>query len=265
MAFYKSSASLLAITVVSACGGASNTVLPVFAGPDLITTADYVGKTFPLRFVGANASTAELHRGTGTITVVGPSALQITIDGVSGDLIEFGSGSFGGSVFDGELEEYADELISIQVSGTSDEYLTFLGFETDPSVMPASDSALFLGNGTSTIYISNGALIDTLDGSVVLNVDFGTGNVTGDLFSTVSAVFELRNGMVSGNGFSGEVQVLFSNGSGGFDETPTSNSDVDGVFFGNDASLVAGTFEATYEDGLTYSAVGAFASELVPP
>ena len=128
------------------------------------------------------------------------------------------------------------------------------GQRTAPGSMPGSGSATYSGNAFALAWSPSPASAGAVDtpsysGTLHLTTDFEAGSITGridnlgqretnaDPFMPMSGQFDIGNGMIQSNGFSGDLSGLGYTGT------------VEGGFFGPAASEVGGVLEATHSDG----------------
>lgn len=263
---------------------------PVFADGTIIADSDFRSETFPFYFVEGftEGGTPILRRGAGTATV--------SSDG-NGLVLAIGDGEFieldrvSGSFFDtaSGIDFLVEDLgVSRTVSlddpallGDADIVGTF-GFQTPSGFMPSGTTATYDFGGFSRVLLNETgddflAVLDDADG-VDLFADFRNGEISGTLFNAsgfvdvdgdnfrddnLSLFIALENGRISGGTFSGTLSgdaVAFIDDSTFFDLNPTFTSTrADGVFFGNGASRIGGTFEGNYRSaGPDGSFVGYF-------
>ena len=147
---------------------------------------------------------------------------------------------------------YPDDVDESPVFGTFG-YVVF-GQRTAPESMPGSGSATYSGDAYANAWSPSPASARAGDtpsynGTLHLTTDFEAGSVAGridslerqetnaDPYMPMSGQFEIDNGMIQSNGFSGDLSGL------GYDGT------VEGGFFGPAASEVGGVLEATHSNG----------------
>ncbi len=247
---------------LSACTSAV-LIDPIFAGGGIITPEDYVGKTFPLRYIGVDESTLELKRGTGTVRFISETELAVSFDGISETVIEVDPNEFMGPTLLVDSEIYSPELSTATAVNATSTYGGFLGFETAMADVPTSSLFYYDSDDGATMIVTNGLETLFVDGGVYLDVDFASGDVTGELFTQIEDNFSasIVGGKISGNGITGGVQI---NDGGAF--PTTTNDEASGVFFGNDASALAGTFEGTVAtEAGPYDFVGGFIGDKTIP
>lgn len=248
--------TVLLLTTLAACASVENGAHPPVAGRDPITEADFIGKTFPLRFVGIDDTTAKLTRGTGSARYVSASEIAISIDGTSETVYRIFPGEYAGAKMNVDTGTLSPALKEVFATESGSFYAGFLGFETASRDVPGSGTATYSSPAGSVLLESDGVFTNESIGATTLFVNFGTTAVTGDLYYQDSTGFaaELLGGKVSGNGITGGVRIY-----DGARYVTTTNDDASGTFYGNDAGDLAGTFSGTYDDrGVPVDFVGTF-------
>ena len=126
-----------------------------------------------------------------------------------------------------------------------------IGWETPLSGMPTTGSATFAGDSYAVLNVDGSpSTLDPLRSRFEITVDFGSGDVTGEVFrlGTLGGV-SIVDGRVVANGFQGQLEATgtaFSSAQGR----------VDGIFYGTVANEAAGTYEGTFANS---SGTGTFA------
>ncbi len=164
-----------------------------------------------------------------------------------------------------------ETVFAVNASGLSEG----LGFQTSGVAGFASATSAFVGKSGAT-YDTNGlgsiavvfdgdAEVYTEIGTSRLEVDFLTGDVVGEVYKSGSIggnydlVVVLQNGRLDGSRFDGDLGVEWTVGGTSLNTT-VSDADVTGMFFGNEAEVAAGTYEADFSrsDGRQGGLVGYF-------
>jgi len=230
--------------VLSACGGGTLGPNSIFIGSSPITEADYVGKTFPARYVGRNDA-GDLFRGAGTVRYISSTEIEVKVEGIDEILIEDSPGMFLGATIYAETSLQSPELVTaFATDEVTVEYFGFLGFETTSAGLPTENLYYYDDIDGSVLLLSNGVDSGSDFGGTFLDVDFDTGIVTGLLHSSDNAEVSIVGGAISGNGISGGAELeTFSIDFPVISETV--DSDTSGTFFGPDATALAGTYEGT--------------------
>ena len=223
----------LSALALSACGGSNVAgIASIFASEAIISEADYLGQTFPVRYIGVDEGTSELKRGTETVRFISASELAVSIDGINETIIEIDPVEYAGPSLLAFEEIYAPELTTFSGGTETALYGGFLGFETATADIPTSDAFWYDSFDGSSMIFTNGDGYSLDEGGVYLTVNFGSGAVTGDLFFFADGdgpgdVFAaiITDGQISGNGITGGVQIE------DFGVFPTTtNDDLSGVF-----------------------------------
>ncbi|MEL7105290.1 MAG: hypothetical protein AAGM21_05175 [Pseudomonadota bacterium] len=272
----RSVCALAAAASLAACGSEGTLLVqPVeFTGP--VTSADYIGKTFPVFFLLGESGdpSARTFAGEGTITYNSADTLTLRLPGASAvTLTRSGSSALGTSysgLTDGSdpVEVLVSDFASTEafrLISTADPDLTVLGgfgFETAADDRPASGTystagAVFLtaenvsaflpaaGSGTLTADFVNGDISGTLLDADPVAVALAGDNLTPD---DLAMTFFLENGVITQAGFRGGVGVSAElNVDGGPPVvlgTTVTGDGAEGAFYGDAAEVVAGTFEA---------------------
>lgn len=246
----------LMLTSLVACGSGDTGLRSPVAGRDPINEADYIGKTFPVRFIGIEDGTANLKRGTGSARYVSANEIAVSIDGKTESVFRILPGEYAGPTLNFDTSALSPALKDVFAGDRDSAYAGFLGFETASGDIPRSGTAVYSNPKGAILFESDGLFTNESIGSTSLVVNFGTTAVTGDLYFQESTGFaaELVGGKISGNGISGGVQIY-----DGTRYVTTDNDRADGRFYGNDAGDIAGTFEGTYDDrGVPVDFVGTF-------
>ena len=263
MNFRKSFVVGLGCVALMGCSGGAVVETSIFAGDQEIVPGDFIGKTFPVRYIGAREGAGvELLRGTGSITVVADDIVELTVGGRTYTLTynalddEYQSGP---DVSADITQEYP-EIVTGFAEDVDSLYAGVYGFETSTADMPTSDVFVYADPTGSSLIATNGIGLEIFEGAVSLFVSFGSGVVTGDVFDDGGFAISVQNGMISGNGFSGTLSATGESGA-----VALASSDVDGTFFGNEADRLFGSYEGTFADpeeveGIT-SFVGGFLTE----
>lgn len=249
-------AATLVVATLSACGSTEVRTGSPIAGRDPITEADYIGKTFPLRFIGIDDGTARLKRGTGSARYISANEIAVSIDGKSETVFRIVAGEYAGPTLNFDTSALSPALKDVFAAYSRAGYAGFLGFETARGDIPQRGTVTYSNPRGSILLESDGVFTNESIGSTALVVNFGTTSVTGDLYFQDSTGFaaEIVGGKVSGNGITGGVQIY-----DGTRFVTTTGDDTSGKFYGNDAGDLAGTFEGTYDDrGVPVDFVGTF-------
>lgn len=227
------------------CSSGAVVETTIFAGSEPIEAGDYIGKTFPLRYIGVReGSGVELLRGSGSIRLVDEDVIEVSVGGRSYTLTYDGvEDAYLSSDALAEILNEFPELATGYLIDLDSEYVGGFGFQTALGDMPSSDVVSYYDPDGSTMILSDGFDILTLQGETDLLVFFGTGDVIGNVFANEGVEVEITNGKISGNGFSGGL--LMTSGSG---DIPLANTDVDGWFYGSGVESVFGTFEGDFVD-----------------
>ena len=266
---------------------------PVFADGKPITSVRFNGQSFPLYFVEgfSNGVATELRRGSGiAIVSVDGDGLTLRVDDSAVvDLERIGTTSGFETRSLPSIFFVVDDLDVMRTVSAEDPSLTGssalvggFGFQTPADLMPDRGSASYSTDGFGRIILSgtgdNAITALDSDAGVSINVNFANGAIEGDLFNgggfadvdgdgfaddALLVVISLDDARVSGGTFDGELRgdaVAFIDDVDFVNLNPTfSNTDVDGVFFGNDADRIAGTYEGDYRsDGPGGSFAGYF-------
>lgn len=262
---------------LAGCGGGETIIVQPqeFTGP--VSAVDYVGRTFPVFFlIGESGDpSARTFAGEGSITYNSATSLVLRLPGASAVTLTRSGSSALGTTYSGLTDgmEPVEVLISdfssteaFRLLSTADPDLTVLGgfgFETAVADRPASGTyntagAVFLtadnvgaflpaaGSGSLTADFTNGNISGTLLDADPVAVALAGDNLTPD---DLAMTFFLENGVINSNGFRGDVGVsaeLVVDGSGApvvLGTTVTGDS-AEGSFYGDEAEVVAGTFDA---------------------
>ncbi|MEO1238523.1 MAG: hypothetical protein AAFW64_02475 [Pseudomonadota bacterium] len=262
---------------LTACGSGETLVVQPqeFTGP--VTASDYVGRTFPVFvLIGESGDpSAETFARQGSITYVSANTVTLRLPGASPVTLTRNGSSLLGVSYSGLTNgrDPVEVLISgfssteaarlVSVADTELSVLGAFGFETAVEDRPASGTystagAVFLtaqnvgaflpteGSGTLVADFTNGDISGTLLDATPVAVALAGDNLTPD---DLAMTFFLENGVITPDGFGGDVNVfaeLVVDGSGPpvVLGTAVTNDDVEGSFFGNEAEVIAGTFEA---------------------
>ena len=245
--------AVLAALLLVGCGTSDSnfTAPPVFAKDMPITGADFIAKTFPLHYVTINKTTNDLERKTGSIRILSNEQFKISTDELSEIVTQASDGQYVSLTIDAEASFFAPGNAAIFAEDDDKLYSGFFGFETPRSQLPTSTVVNYAGSGHAVAFAS-GTLLEIPEvriqpvtfGDTDLSVDFGTGAVTGSVFSSDTFGLDILNGEVSENGITGNLELFIILGTLPF-SFEESSGDVTGQFFGPDASGLAGTFEAT--------------------
>jgi len=248
-------AILSSVTLIG-CGGSSiGSVTSVFASSAAIVPGDYVGKTFPIRFIGAREDAGiVLLRGTGSITIVTDDIVELTVDGRTYTLTYNGLDDLYESP--DAVAEIAQEYPEI-VTGLAEDldslYLGAYGFETASGDMPMTDLFSYYDPTGSALFATDGVDFDAIEGAVDLYVNFGSGAVFGDVYASSGFAISVGGGTIGSSGFSGTLTATSD-----LVDVPLSSSDVDGTFFGSEADTLFGTFEGEFADPADVGGVTGF-------
>ncbi len=287
-------------------GGGGPDVTPnpdlTYADGTPIVASSYHGKSFPVSFVVASDDgSGSLERVTGTLEYKDADTVILTYGGESRNFTfrgSFGVENFGSGVLTADDGSLISDLLLYNpklggrvlkqrtslpegAGSTAGDYTygTF-GFSTPENRLP-NTSVNYTGN-YHTYMVANfegePELVHLEDGKMDVDVDFATGDVSGTLFERDLVVSEpgdpfrelnisigVENGKVEGSGFSGDVTGTF-----GINDTALtttfSNDGVDGFFFGNDAEVLAGTYDAEFtasnaDETISGSLAGVFHGE----
>lgn len=269
--------ALSAAAVLAACsGGDTLLVQPVeFTGP--VTSADYIGQTFPVFFLLGESGdpTASAIAGKGSITYNSANSLTLRLPGASAVTLTRSGSSALGTTYSGLTNgsDPVDVLVSdfastdaFRLVSTADSDLAVLGgfgFETAVNDRPVSGTyntagAVFLtaenvgaffpaaGSGTLVADFQNGDISGTFLDAAPISVALAGAAITPD---DLAMTFFLENGVINSSGFRGDVGVsaeLVVDGTGAPIAlgTTVTNDSAEGSFYGDAAEVVAGTFEA---------------------
>ena len=154
------------------------------------------------------------------------------------------------------LVPYVISYKSSRFSGTAEVSFDVLGDET--SDMPDSGTAEYTGIAYSERYegrTGSTATVGTYENVAVIQADFGTATVSGDLEG-----FFIDPTSITGNTFSSTLSVDESTCNNDCIEITDSN--IDGTFFGTNAQEVGGSFTYTHESGFNdYYTLGYFTAK----
>lgn len=268
-----------------ACGGGD--VAPtrqLFEGP--VVSADYIGKSFPVRvLVGETGDpTASTTTGEGSVMYNSSTSIRVNLPGVPAfDATRSGSSALGvtytgtpngGSEISVTISDFSTTTAVrlITVAETDLAALGAFGFETVEGDRPASGT--YDTAGSVFLSATNVGAILPVAGDGTLTADFTNGDISGTLLNADSAsvaiagaeivpddltlTYTLENGTITSTGFRGDVGVsgeLVVDGAGApvVLDTAVTNDRVDGVFFGDEAEALAATFnsDVRLSDGAT--------------
>lgn len=274
----------LASVGLAACGGGSTVAVESVPFDGAVTSADYIGKSFPVFFLvgeGGDPSGSAI-AGRGSITYNDDDSVTVSLPGASPIRLAR-SGSTGlGTRYTGSglnpvtavVTGFSSTTAFRVVSSTDDDFalLGGFGFETQPG-----------DRGASATYSTAGAVFLTtpdaenflpVAGDGTLNANFANGTISGTLLSTdpisiqlagdsntpddLAMLFMLEGGRINSDGFSGGVTLsaeLVVDGSGSpLDlNANIARDSAEGAFFGEQAAAVAGIFEGdvSLADGST--------------
>lgn len=225
--------------------------MPIFAPDEPIAGADYLGKTFPLHYVGRTED-GTLVRTTGALRLLAVDALEIDFVGANEILRadRFDATEYFGPTHSGQAFVVAPELLLVVLADYGEAfYGGVMGFETSPADMPMAESVTFSAIEGSVMFAEGNVVelpesmgLSTSLGDVDLTVDFGTGAVTGEVFSSDLARVDIVDGAIDGNGIMGGLEFIILIDGLPF-EFEANSGDVAGTFFGRDATTLGGTFE----------------------
>ncbi len=270
-------AGIFSVVTLSACGGGTSVVAPVLADGAPINAADYIGKTFPFRYLGVDASgTLNPTRGTGSIKVISATEIEVSVDGRTYLLNE--------TLTPGEYERIDISSTQIDLSpalrslgsniiSDSSVYIGAYGFQTDPADVPTVDFAQF--EGTSELIVTDGiGTVNVESGTSNLEVDFANnlfsgfvyhGEMPGGVGETIT-IDVFPAGTLTGNEVSGTLIATYDDLINPVANVPLNGTDVEGWLYGAGHENLIGTFEGNFTtplDGNTRF-VGGFFGDLVP-
>lgn len=243
----------LSALTLTACSGGGDAIAPIFAGDALITSADYVGKTFPIRYIAMDFDNAQVTRNTGSVRFISETELEVRIDGLNETVVEIAAGEFVGPTLDAQTLILSNAVTEVDGFTDSHGYRGFLGFETASVDIPMTNTFWYDSIDGSLLLLADGLVTDFYIGDTFLDVDFASGEVTGTLHSSEFAEFFITDGKITGNGITGGVVAFDDIGA-----ITITGGDVDGIFYGNEAGVLAGTFEGTAALGVNVDFVGTF-------
>jgi hypothetical protein len=244
--------AFMAVLALAGCGSSGSIdVVPVFAGDAPITGADFISRTFPFPYIARNPDTDTLERKTGSIRVLSFNQFELITDDVREIITETTDGSYIGATINAESFFFSPGIGAINAQDAFKTYSGLFGFETPASQLPR-DVVVTYTAPTGARLFTRGFLVENPDvafptdmvGDVELSVDFETGAVAGSLFTSDAARVDIREGTVSENGISGDLEFFLILGGLPF-SFEESSGDVTGHFYGPAASGLAGTFEGS--------------------
>ena len=254
MSYRKTTLAALCVSAIalSACSS-GQAISPIFAGDAPITSADYVGKTFPIDYIALNSETEQVTRNTGTIRFISETEIEIDVDGINEIVVEVADGEFLGPTIDASTLIFSPAATGVEAFTTDSNYYGIVGFETRVADIPTEDLFFYDTTGGSVLLAADDNVSVVHIGATYLDVNFATGTVSGVLHDSDFGIFSITDGQISGNGITGGISA-----SDAFGVIPITRSDVDGTFYGNDAGVLAGTFEGTAEFEVDVDFVGVF-------
>ncbi len=261
---------------LSACGGETETGQRIlFSGA--VDPSDYVGQTFPVFvLIGETGDpTGRTIVGEGSVTYNADGSLSLRLPGAPPiALSEVGASGLGTtyrglaggtSTIDVLVSDFAS-TDAFRLITTAQPDLTIVGgfgFETAVADRPASGT--YATAGAVFLTTENVGEVLPAAGSGSLSADFTNGVITGTLVDAdpvsvalagdvatpddLALNFFIENGVITPAGFRGEVGVtgeLVIDGAGApvALDTSVSGDRASGVFFGDSAEAIGGTFEA---------------------
>ncbi|MEL7026544.1 MAG: hypothetical protein AAGO57_04840 [Pseudomonadota bacterium] len=258
---------------VAGCSGETLVVAPVeFDGS--VTSADYIGETFPVAFlVGEEGDpTGSTSAGQGSITYNSASSITLRLpNGRTASLTRTGTsglgtnfrGTLNGETIDVTVSDFASTEAFRLISSADDEISILGGFGFETAVGDRPASATYSTAGAIFITAENVGPFLPAAGSGDLSANFTGGTITGTLLDAdpvsvavagaelvpddLTLVFELENGVITPSGFRGDVGVtgeLVVDGAGApvVLGTNVTGDQASGQFYGDAAEVVSGTF-----------------------
>lgn len=268
----RSAASLAGLAFLTACGGGGVAVKSVpYEGE--VTSASYIGKTFPVFFLVGETGDPQGRAvaGKGTITYNTNDTVTLRLPGNAPVVLARTGASGLGTNYQ---SAGSDPLVAVVTGfsstpafrlatslGNDMSFLGGFGFETQVADRPAS--ATYQTAGAVFLTATNVKDFLPIAGNGTLNANFGAGTISGTLLSAdpvdvklagdpntadeLALRFLLANGQITPQGFSGGVTAtgeLIVDGAGA-PRTLTSTvsgGSASGAFFGGNAEAVTGTF-----------------------
>lgn len=259
---------------LAACGGGA-TIVQTVPFENEVTSADYIGKSFPVFFLVGEAGDPNGRTvvGKGVVTYNSASSITVTLPGGGPVTLNRTGASGGSTTFAASGPDAISALITgfssttaFRLATVADDDLAVLGgfgFETleadRPNAIATYDTA-----GAVFLTATNVENFLPIAGSGSLTANFGSGDViSGTLLDAdpvevnlagvdvdldiLDLVFTLENGRITPSGFVGGVAATAElNIDGGPPTALGANmtgDSVEGAFFGGEAAAVAGIFE----------------------
>lgn len=234
--------------IMGCSSGSSDGTTSIFAGNEVIVPGDYIGKTFPVRYIGARESgSVELLRGTGSVRIITEDIVELTVGGrtytLTYDTTTIDGDEYSGTNIFALISQDSPEIVTGVAEDLDSLYAGVYGFETSPDDLPDIDGVRYIDPEGSELLATDGIDVFSFEiaGGVDLTVNFAGGTVTGDVYSSGEFALTLEGGAISGNGFTGTLSASDTGSN-----IALSSSDVDGTFFGSEAVSLFGSFEGEF-------------------
>lgn len=253
----KSAAGCAALLMLAACGGGTTSAPkfdPVVASGGLppATLGDLAGTTFPLRlaYLDTSGATPVPVRTEWGLRIVSDTEVVLITPDEEVTLLAGASGFAGlgatafytlgdaGAGFDWStvVAFKKQEGLWVEANGGG-----HFGLETSQARLDDLEAlnSVATYSGTSGMqFYQNGSITDS-DGTSSLEIDFGTGDVSGFVHKDGDFTMDIVNGSLSGSGFHGTLSLSGPKGP----LHPLSTSAVDGTIYGTGATEILGSFE----------------------
>ncbi len=258
---------------------------PVFADDQPVTRDSFSGQTFPISLIVQSPDGGPpLSRVTGSVEYIDADTIMVTYNGVSTEYTfrsAFGNENWTSGNLDNDAGAFSDLIMNRPTDigrigrfqlvssigappGFSGYDYGVFGFATPADKLTGSaiyNDMSFTGTQMLIAVDGQNNVIRAPSDSMNLNVQFSDNMVSGTVFeggytigvgassSSHDVVVGVENGFLSGSGFTGDLTVEMTT-NGMASTTTTTNTGIDGFFFGNNAEMVAGTYQADFEEQL---------------